>query len=68
MTALQITRRRRKLSVPVMFPNSLDAHALLGAATTINGDKAAYDLTGILVHNGTAMGGELSWLCDHRKF
>lgn len=40
-----------------MFPPTLDAHTILGAAGTVNGNRDVYHLTGVLVHNGTAMGG-----------
>jgi ubiquitin C-terminal hydrolase len=50
---LQTTRRRRKLTTSVLFPQVLDAQAILKCGSG-NGN---YRLTTVLLHNGTALGG-----------
>ena len=41
----------------MLFPTALDAHTLLNVQGTISGDKSSYELSGVMVHMGTAMGG-----------
>lgn len=50
------TRRRRKLSAPVLFPLTINAYDLLKSPVA-DGQKPLYRLTAILMHTGTAMGG-----------
>lgn len=54
----QLTRRRKKLHARVVFPPSLSSEQLMTPSRQ-EGDYTAgdYELVGVVVHSGTAMGG-----------
>lgn len=62
------TRRRRKLNSSVLFPLELTAQELVNTsnvAASLQSDdaNAVYDLTGVVVHTGTAQGGHYRAYC-----
>ena len=54
---LQLQRRRRKLTTPVYFPSTLGASELSGSSDIDSSSALKYDLTGVVLHSGTALGG-----------